>query len=233
MHWYFHRPYHHYRHNHLSTHFVNHYNRHRNSGTTITAGVNEWRNENRDLVSDDWLRDQSRLPERLREYGRFEQERQTFNTKNPGRSLSREQFLDKNSKQYPELVRSRATAKTEIQRERADESQRRSDWAPSKEPVKPETTQPPRVPRTETPERPKTQPIQPPRTLPTDKPQQPAKQQPQTRQPVQRPPIDDAKDYHRDKWQEPKRPGTQPASQPAPRKEAPKQVPATRKERGR
>jgi len=232
MHWYFHRPYHHYRHNRLSTHFVSHYNRHRNSGTTITAGVNEWRNENRDLVSDDWLRDQTRLPERLREYGRFEQERQTFNTKNPAKTLSREQFLDKNAKQYPELVRSRAAAKTEVQRERTDESQRRSDWAPAKEPVKPETTQPARVPRTETPDRPKTQPVKPPRTQPTEKTQQPAKQQPQTRQPVQKPPIDDAKEYHRDKWQEPKRPTTQPPSQPAPRKEAPRQVPATRKERG-
>ncbi|MBL7797411.1 MAG: hypothetical protein JNJ90_13025 [Saprospiraceae bacterium] len=229
MHWFFHHPYHHYRHNRLSTHFVGHYNRHRNSGTTITAGVNEWRNENRGLVSDDWLRDQSRLPERLREYGRFEQERQTFNDKNPGKALTREQFLDKNTKRFPELTQSRATAKTEIQRERVDETQRRSDWAPQKEPVKPDVAPSARIPRTEAPDRPKTQPVTPPRTQPTDKTQPPVRQQPQTRQPVQKPPIDDAKDYHRDKWQEPKQ---KPQTQPAPRKETPKQVAPARKERG-
>lgn len=233
MRWYFHRPYHHYRHNHLSTHFISHYNRHRNSGTTITAGVNEWRNENRDLVSDDWLRDQSRLPERLREYGRFEQERQTFNDKSPGKALTREQFLDINTKRFPELTQSRAAAKTEFQRERADENQRRSDWAPQKEPVKPDVTPPARMPRTEAPNRPKTPPVTPPRTQPTDKTQQPSQRQPQTRQPVQKPPIDDAKDYHRDKWQEPKqRPTTQPQTQPAPHREAPKQAAPARKERG-
>jgi hypothetical protein len=244
MYWYFDRPYHHHRYNRLSTHFVNHYYGHRNSGTNISAGVGEWRNHNRTVISDDWLSDKNRLPERLKEYARFEQGRQAFNDKNPTRVLTSEQYLEKNGRQYPELVRSRATATTEIQRERANENKSRSDWAPAKEPVKPETA-PARVPQTNTPEKPRTQPERPSRVLPTERPQtQPAQQAPRperpAQQPVKKPTMDDARDYHRDKWQEPSRPATTqprqqpsrtPQTQPAPRKTTPQQAPKTQKPR--
>lgn len=246
MYWYFYRPYHHYRYNRLSTHFVNHYYGHRNSGTSISAGVGDWRRDNRTVISDDWLSDKTRLSERLREYGRFEQGRQAFNEKNPTRALTQAEYLDKNARQYPELVRSRAVATTEIQRERATENQRRSDWAPAKEPVAPEPTPPARAPRTDAPTRPQTQPAprtQPaapdrPQTQPAPRPERPAQQQPR------KPSIDDAKDYHRDRWQAPEKPQTQPAprqqTQPAPRQQAPSaprqqppaQAPKPEKKRG-
>ncbi|MBK9338387.1 MAG: hypothetical protein IPM98_18330 [Lewinellaceae bacterium] len=239
MHWYFYHPYHHHHYNRLSTHFVNHYYGHRNSGTNISAGVGEWRNHNRTIISDDWLSDKGRVPERLKEYARFEQGRQAFNDKNPTRALTSEQYLEKNARQYPELVRSRTAATTEIQRERANENQRRSDWAPPKEPVKPEAD-PARVPRADQ----KNQPERPPRVLPTDKPKtQPTQPAPRperpAQQPAKKPIIDDARDYHRDKWQEPKRPIIQPQqqparmpqTQPAPRKTTPQQTPKTQKSR--
>lgn len=238
MHWYFYHPNHHHVYNHLSTRFVNHYYGHRNSGTTITSGVRDWRNQNRDIISDEWLSDRSRLSQNLQEYARFEQGRQTFNEKNPGRALTREQYLEKNARQYPDLVRSREQAKTEIQRERIETDRQRSNWAPAKEPVQPEPA-PARVPRTDKPAQPKTQPVTPPRVKPPDTkiPAEPApRPERPARQPVEKPVIDKAKDYHREKWQEPKRtaPQTQPAQTPAPRTKAPapsKQAPKPRQDK--
>jgi len=240
MHWYFYRPHHHHRYNRLSTHFVNHYYGHRNSGTTISSGVGDWRNNNRTIISDDWLSDKNRVPDRLREYARFEQGRQTFNDKNPTKALTREAYLEKNARQYPELTRSRTAAATELQRERATETQHRSDWAPPKEPTP--AVPPARVPRTDAPPRP-AQPA--PRTQPTDRTKQPAQPAPRPERPAQQPApqkpiIDDAKDYHRDKWQEPKRPAAQPQpqpsrtpqTQPAPRRETPQRAPAPQKRGG-
>lgn len=234
MHWYFWHPHHHHRYNRLSTHFVNHYYGHRRSGTTITTGVREWRNQNREIISDEWLSDKARLPERLREYAGFENGRQQFNTKNPARTLTPAQYLDKNSRKYPELNQSRTQAAVEIQRERSDQDRKRADWAPPKEPVKQEPA-PARVPRTEQPAKPKTVPAEP-RREPADKARPVEK--PQTTEPVKRPErpvtqpkkpaVDEAKEYHRDKWQEPKQ--TQPKTERAPATQPKQTAPATRRE---
>lgn len=255
MHWYFWHPHHHHQYNHLSTDFVNHYNGHRHSGTTITMGVGEWRNQNREVISDTWLSDKTRLPERLREYARFEDGRQQYNAKNPTRPLTPDQYLDKNGRQYPEMEKSRSQAKTEIQRERVEQDRQRSDWAPPKEPVKQEPA-PARLPRTDKPEKQKTPPAQQGRE-PAEKakPAEPAQRPERPAARPQKPPVDEAKDYHRDQWQEPKRtepkteraPATQPKTErtqapqpkqtaPAQRKEAPRQAkpqtaPKTQKQR--
>lgn len=235
MHWYFWHPHHHHRYNHLSTHFVNHYYGHRRSGTTITTGVGEWRNQHRDIISDEWLSNKARLPERLREYANFENGRQEYNAKNPRQPLTPVQYLDKNTQRYPELKKSRAEAQTEIQRTRTEQDRQRSDWAPPKEPVKAEPA-PARVPRTDQPAKPKTEPQRQPAEKP--KPTEPVKRPERPAAQPQKPPVEDAREYHRDKWQEPKQtqPRTQPQTQPkterapapqakpapAPRQEAPK-----------
>ena len=220
MHWYFGRPYHHHAYNHLSTHFVNHYYGHRKSGTTISMGVGEWRDQNRNIISDEWLSDKSRLPQRLRDYANFEKGRQEFNTRNPGRTLTQDQYLDKNAQQFPDLQRSRKQAQAEVQNERTDANRQRSDWAPPKAPVTPEPA-PARVPRTD-----KQLPPTPPRTGPVEKAQPAPRPERPAKQPAKKPDIEEAKDYHRDKWQEPKRPApqTQPA-QPAPRTQPAKPAP--------
>ncbi|MDO8367321.1 MAG: hypothetical protein Q7T20_11015 [Saprospiraceae bacterium] len=245
--WYFRHPHHHQHYNHLSTHFVNHYYGHRNSGTTISMGVREWQNQNRAVVSDDFLADKGRLPERLKEYSRFEQSRKDFNVKNPQRQVTQEEFLDKNTKKYPEIQRSRVVAKKEIQREDQIKQEKRSDWAPSKAPATPEPAPTPKaerprvpapaqkVPRTDRPEAapvPKTD--RPPRV---SDPKIPKTEKPVTRESVQRPQTrpDEAKDYNRQKWEERKpRQQTQPrnpapASRPA---NPPKTAPKPQKSRG-
>lgn len=216
MHWYFEHPRHHHHYNRLSTHFVNHYYGHRRSGTSITVGVGEWRDRNRSIVSDEWLADKNRLPERLREYGRFEEKRADYNTRNPKAKLDAEQYLEKNGRQYPELEHSRQEARQENRRE----PEKRSDWAPAKQPV------PAPAPRTEKP--PQTTPPTPPRREPA---------------PPKDEAVDKAKDYHRQQWEQDNRnqqardrreaaPQRQPAPQPknqpapAPRKQAEKPKPA-------
>ncbi|TNE58470.1 MAG: hypothetical protein EP344_09920 [Bacteroidetes bacterium] len=232
MHWYFYHPHHHRVYNHLSTRMVNHYYGHRNSGTTITAGVQNWRDQNRNLVSDEWLRDRNQTSRRLREFATFEEGRQKYNTKNPTRAMTQEEYLNRNQRKYPDLVRSRTQAQTEIRQERMETDRQRSDWAPAKEPLRTEPA-PARQPRTDKPEQPKTQPNQPPRVTPkkeqpkqpetTPRPQRPA------RQPANPPVIDRAKDYHRDKWEAPRKTPTRTQPAPAPKTKttpAPRRQPA-------
>ncbi len=209
MDWYFYHPHHHYKYNKLSTHFVNHYYGHRRSGTSITMGVGEWRDRNRTVVSDEWLQDKKRLSGRLQEYGRFEEARQTYNAANPKRTMSPQDFLDKNTRKYPELTSGREMVKAEIQRDENAVRKERTDWAPAKEPVQP---RPPRV-SDQKPQEPKREPQQKPERPQTEKPPEKV---------IKQRPIEEAKDYHRNKWDETKR--SDPPRDPAPKtRPAPKQ----------
>lgn len=225
MHWYFGHPEHHHQYNHLSTRFVDHYSGHRRSGTTISEGVRQWREENKQVVSDDFIADKNRLPERLKEFGRFEQARQDYNVKNPRKPVTQEEYLNKNPRKFPEIERSTKNAEADIQREKEIKQAKRSDWAPAKAPAKPEPA--PR-PKTERP----TRVVTPPSTKP------PKTEKPATREPApaQRPGTqpDAAKDYHRQQWEQDKRPTETRPSTPAPAvrntpKAAPKVAPKTEK----
>ncbi len=249
-HWYFDHPHHHQQYNHLSTHFVNHYYGHRNSGTTISMGVREWQNQNRAVISDEFMADKGRLPERLKEYGRFEQGRKEFNAKNPQKEVSQTEFLAKNTRKYPEIERSREAAKTEIQREDQTKREKRANWAPSKEPA---TAEPAAVPKTERPPRvsptpgqkvPKTdqpdirKPVPTPQTERPSRvsdPQVPKTDKPATRELMQRPQTrpDEAKDYNRQKWEEKKPQQQTRQSNPSNAPKTSKTVPQTQKNRGR
>lgn len=224
MHWYFDHPRHHERYNHLSTQFVNHYNGHRHSGTNISMGVADWHERNRTVISEEFLKDKSRLPGRLKEYGQFEQGRETFNARNPNQQVTPEEYLQKNGRKYPELQTSSKQAQKDIQQEREQVDRKRSDWAPVKEPVtrEPEPQRPPRV------------------TQPTQKPVTPTRKEPDIKQPAptEKPrqtdpkprkdnPVETAKDYHRQQWESEKpRQTTPPPRQvtpaPKPQTQAPK-----------
>lgn len=211
MHWYFYHPHHHHHYSHLSSHFVNHYYGHRRSGTTISMSVGNWRDQNRAVISDEWLKDKTRLPERMKEFGRFEEERQKYNTRNPKTPVNQEQYLEKNKKKYPGLVESKARVKEEIQREEAQKKP--SEWAPRKEPAPTvPKTEPAQKPQTERP--PRIQPVPPAKQEPKEKPQAPPTEKPRT-EPKKERPVEEAKDYHRQKWEETKRIETQREKQPA------------------
>lgn len=101
--WYFSLPQHHYRYPRLSRHFINHYYGHRNSTSSIPTSVRVWKQLNREVVNDNWLRDDGKLEYRLGEFGKFEEQRLRYNDKNPDRKLSPAEFLDKKTRRYPDL----------------------------------------------------------------------------------------------------------------------------------
>jgi hypothetical protein len=111
--WYFYYPNHHYHYPHLSAHFVNHYYGHRAHGSSITTSVNTWASRNRQVVNEDWLRDDDRLPKRFEEFGKAEMARNKYNSKYPNRVLSQTEFVEKNKNRYPELNKS--VRKTQIE----------------------------------------------------------------------------------------------------------------------
>ncbi len=237
-HWYFDHPRHHDHYSHLSADFVNHYYGHRHSGTSISVGVHEWHERNRTIISDDFMADKNRLPERLKEYGKFEQGRQEFNTKNPRKTETPEEYLEKNGRKYPELQRSREAAKIETQRDNNMKREKDKTWAPIKAPMgrepapTPKTERPPRREPAPTQKPPKTD--QPTTREPTWTEQPPKTDRPTTREPVQRPRTqpDEAKDYHRQKWEEKKPAPEKPRSNPAPAPKTEKPATGNRGRRG-
>ena len=116
--WYFYHPYHHYRWSHLSAHFTKHYYTHRKHGSSITAGVKVWQSRNRNIVSNDWLRDDGRLQERFREFGKFEADRARYNRSHPKKQLDQKAFRDRNPDRYRTIsssgVQTRSTEKSRV-----------------------------------------------------------------------------------------------------------------------
>lgn len=101
--WYFYRPVHHYRYARLSACFVDfsyRYPRYRNN---ICVGVESWKYHNRDVVNDRWLSDRNNRVDRLREFGRLEQERVSYNRDRRGREVSQREYLAENEVKYPRL----------------------------------------------------------------------------------------------------------------------------------
>ncbi len=107
--WYFYHPYHHYRWSHLSAHFTQHYYTHRRHGSSITAGVTVWKNEN-PVVTDEWLRNDGQLKQRFREFGQFEADRASYNRRHPQEQVTQREFEDKNIQRYRAM--SEVTQKT-------------------------------------------------------------------------------------------------------------------------
>jgi hypothetical protein len=110
--WYFYHPYHHYRWSHLSAHFTQHYYEHRRHGSSITAGVTVWKNQNREVVSDDFLRNDGRLSERFREFGQFEADRARYNRTHPQKQMSQVEFRERNADRYKALDRGTTRQRT-------------------------------------------------------------------------------------------------------------------------
>ena len=197
MHWYFYQPRHHYYYSHLSSRFVEHYYGYRHSGTSISAGVGEWRERNRELISDDFLQPANgRLPEKLKEYGKFEDAREQYNARNPGRELDQSTFLDKNARKYPDLQKSRETAKIEVAREKQVQPKPADRWTPDRQPREKATEPVVRPPR-------EVKPVEKVPDAPRTIPARPARE---------KDPVENARDYHQQKWDRAK-----PAPQPQPK----------------
>ncbi len=101
--WYFNRAEHHIWWPGLSSHFVNHYYHHPNHHSGIVGGVKVWRDNRRTVISDEWIEQTSRNPGNFKEYGEFEYDLQRYNQRNPGKELTADKYLERNTRSYETL----------------------------------------------------------------------------------------------------------------------------------
>ncbi|MGD0583947.1 MAG: hypothetical protein ABR974_13500 [Bacteroidales bacterium] len=105
MEWYFYYPEHSSRYAELSNYYYNYYNKHRESMNynSISHSVNDWRNRNKDIITDDWDKDNIDRTQRFKEYGKMEAERKIYNAKNPLRQVEQPEYLQTKQNKYPLL----------------------------------------------------------------------------------------------------------------------------------
>ena len=151
------------------------------------------------------MKDPDRLPDRLAEFGRFEESRKTYNGRNPENPVDQETYLKKNTRKYPELTRSNTQAQEEIKRERENTRTRPSSWEPPKDPLPPGN----RPDRQRKPDQKQEKPA-----TPRDK------QEERPRTEVKKTPSEGkAEDYHRRQWDDSKRQDTRRDQTQAPRQQ--------------
>lgn len=227
--WFFYHPHHHIHYSHLSAHFGWHYYHHRNHGGNVVGAVRGWRNRNREVINDDWFRDDGRLNRRFKEYGEFEVARQEHNRDFPDRQLTPKEFLNQKSRtKYPALNQSAKAVKAE--------NRSKTTVAP-KRPVR---KQEPAVrPSVSKPEKPRTQPStrpQKPNPKPSVTPQKP-NSKPSKRPQKPAPKVDKARDYHKNKWEwkmpTPKPRTNKPKATPKPKQKTPQKPRTTIKKPNR
>lgn len=100
--WYFYNPYHHHNHPHFSDYCIDHYYGHRSSYTPVHRTVSGWVNDNQNRLPSDFVSNKSQRVERLREFGKFEQDYKKEMKTVPDR-MSKDQFLKENADRYPSL----------------------------------------------------------------------------------------------------------------------------------
>jgi hypothetical protein len=105
MEWYFYYPEHSTKYAELSNHYYNYYNRHRESmnNNSISHTVNDWRNRNKDIVTDDWDKNNFNRAQRFKEYGQMEIDRRKYNTNNTHQQIAQSEYLQKKQNKYPLL----------------------------------------------------------------------------------------------------------------------------------
>jgi hypothetical protein len=176
--WYFNQSSHHIWWPHLSGHFVRHYYYHPRHHSGIVMGVSAWRERNREVISDRWIKEASENPRRFQEYGEFEHNLMRHNQRRPETALSPGEFLDRNPRAYPSLER------TKVAQAKINPAVRRSEPAPAVE---------------QTPKRPSTQPKP---EVKYENTPRPTERVPRA-EPILVPPPSKATDRHRTSWERP------------------------------
>ncbi len=235
--WYFDIPRHHYYYPHFSHIYIRHYERYPRSYYASTTYVGTWVQRNRYVYNRVWLVDDGRRIDRLREYGRLEDNYRRYVSRRPdgSRIMDRTAYLSSKSRSYPTLNRSRRPDGSISRRPNTDIDPIYQSRTPDRDPVRR---------RVETPTRDEPQrTVTPPRE--TDR--KPYRVDPSTRKPVVRRPVRSSEqpressrpsEYHRGKWVRPSQrtssprtsprtpsPRTKPTRTPTPRK------PSTQKSR--
>ncbi len=105
MNWYFYYPEHFSKYPELSNHYYNYYNSHTDSRNynSISRSVNNWRNRNSDIITDDWEKDNAGRVQRFKEYGQMETDRKNYNLNNPKQPVNQSEYLQNVKDKYPLL----------------------------------------------------------------------------------------------------------------------------------
>jgi hypothetical protein len=105
MNWYFYHPANWSRYPVFGNHCYSYYENHPGYrySNNVSRGVNEWRGRNRDVVNEDWNRDQAGRTERFRQFGKMETSRNQYNAGNPQHQMERSQFANQNRSSYPSI----------------------------------------------------------------------------------------------------------------------------------
>jgi hypothetical protein len=237
--WYFYQPRRHYYYPYLSAHFVRHYRRHQYSGSSVSTTVAVWQRSSRGVIPPGWIQDDQRLPDRMREYGRFEMDRSRYNQQNPSRTLQPREFLVENSRRYPDLTQAnrerltteRGTYQEPVPAPRTQPPVREPDIRPpaQRQPeARPRTVPRPPAERPRTERAPATpppaqrqQPAPQTRERPAAPPPRPAPQTPPRSERNQVPQVERGRDYHRNTWENTRSPQQTTPRTPAPTRPSP------------
>ena len=102
MDWYFYYPEHLSNYAELSNNYYNYYDKHRESMNynSVSHSVSDWRNNNKDIVTNDWDFDKTNRVERFRQYGNMEVSRQKYNRSNPKQQIGRTEYIQKTPNRF-------------------------------------------------------------------------------------------------------------------------------------
>jgi hypothetical protein len=102
MDWFFYHPEHFSKYAELSNNYYNYYDKHRESMNynSISHHVNDWRNRNKDIVTNDWDIDKSNRVERFREYGQMEVNWKKYKSENHQQQIKRSAYIRRTPNNY-------------------------------------------------------------------------------------------------------------------------------------
>ena len=109
IHWHFyHNHYHHFYHYpHITNLYFNHYKYGPRSGLSRNRNeVQTWLNRNENSLPNDFRKNNEQRINEIREFGKSEIDRDEFNKSNPGRNITRDDFIKQHAEKYPHLNRS-------------------------------------------------------------------------------------------------------------------------------
>ncbi|HEX2899868.1 MAG TPA: hypothetical protein VHS96_09130, partial [Bacteroidia bacterium] len=101
--WYFNHPWHHHHYPHLTHHFLRYHEGHRDSPGGFHREVNNWVGQNQDVFGKDWLKNDGKRPDRIKEFGQFEVSYHNAVVSQPGKTPSEQVYFETHSKDYPNL----------------------------------------------------------------------------------------------------------------------------------
>lgn len=109
LHWHFwHHPHYH-DYPHLTNHYLNYYYGSRRWSAGNNKLVQQWVGENRDYVPADFIENQAKRVDRIRDLGKFENNFRKYKNDNSNTNVRKLDFMKEHAKEYPYLINEKPT----------------------------------------------------------------------------------------------------------------------------